>query len=471
MPTANSPELSKQELARRYTRAPHRATLASILAALTLTGLLACRGSSVSPSPASVVLILIDTLRADHLGSYGYSRPTSPTIDRLGAEGILFSQARSVAPWTNPAIVALFTGRRPTAVVPPLEHRQAIRTPLPAELPTLAESARKDDVRTLAFVDHPGISPGLGFARGFDTFVRLFSAGGFPIWSNTDGEFVVDEIERHLDGLRDARSFLYVHLVYPHRPYAPPAPYDGMFGPTTRRTSQQHREEMVNAYDAEIRYTDDVVSALLGALARKGLRDNSWVVVTSDHGEGFWEHGRAEHGNSFYDELLRVPLILSPPAAARIRPQRIDTPVSLVDLHPTVLDLLGVPRHQPPGEIHALPLLPLLTSSPAGAPRDLLSQQPHGGDVTGAALLRGGWKLIRRSERGHPPLQLYDLANDPRERENVSAEQPELVRRLERALLRALARDEAERKSLARREPEDLDDEILERLRALGYLR
>jgi arylsulfatase A-like enzyme len=426
-------------------------------------------------APANVVLVLVDTLRADHLGTYGYPRPTSPRVDRLAAESLVFEQARSVAPWTNPAIASIFTGRHPHAVLDPHRHAQAIRQALPKNVPTLASKLGEAGFRTLAFVDHPGISPGHGFARGFETFVQLYRELGTPTWGQADGDRLVDEVARHFPALAGRRFFVYVHLIFPHRPYDAPPRYTELFGPPSKVYRKRNKQRLIDAYDAEIRFTDDVVADLLAELERAGLRDDSWVIFTSDHGEGFWEHGHDEHGNSLFDELLRIPLVLAPPLSARVAPRRIETSVSLVDLHATVLEMAGVGRREATDGIEGRSLLRFASGWTARwappAPADVLTQQPHSGDVRGAALVRWPWKLIRRQERRRPPLQLYHLAEDPAERAERSAAEPDLVRRLDEALGRHLAHDRALlRDARADAEEHDLDAETIERLKALGYL-
>jgi arylsulfatase A-like enzyme len=453
------------------TRAWRRVGAIAILALLPLA-FAACRRPAPPPPAASVVFILVDTLRADHLGVYGYARPTSPTIDGLAAESLVFRHARSVAPWTNPTIASLFTGRRPTAVLEPALHRQASHTRLPPELPLLAEKLQAAGLRTAALVDHPGISPGLGFARGFETFTRTFEGADRPRWGFTDGKIVLEAFARQLQAFGDERFFLYLHLVYPHRPYAPPPPYDTMFGEITDKTTREFREPMINAYDAEIRYTDDVVRDLLAELARQGRLDESWIVLTSDHGEGFWEHGRDEHGNSLFDELLRVPLIVRPPKSAGIAPRSITSPVSLLDLHATVLqaaagDRLAAERAERGG---GRSLLRYLDGEGPALIDDVVSQQQHTGDVHATAIVRGASKLILRADPKAERLRLFDVASDPGEHAEISAQQEELTRRLERALLQHVARDTRDRANLAERTPGVLDADEIAKLKALGYL-
>jgi arylsulfatase A-like enzyme len=447
----------------------HRRALPVLL--LVLSAVAGCRaGAPPQPPPASVVVILIDTLRADHLGAYGYPRPTSPAIDRLAAESLVFRQARSVAPWTNPTIASLFTGRRPTAVMEPAPHRVAVETRLPADLPLLAEKLRAAGVRTAALVDHPGISPALGFDRGFETFTRLFEGVDKPRWGFTDDEIVLAAFAEQIARFGRERFFLYLHLVYPHRPYEPPAPFDAMFGEITGETSRAVRDQMINAYDAEIRFTDQVVERLLGELGRQGRLDDAWIVLTSDHGEGFWEHGRDEHGNSLFDELLHVPLIVRPPKGAGIAPRAIEAPVSLLDLHSTVLEAAAGLR-QAPAESGGRSLFRFLDDDADDLVDDVVSQQQHTGDVHATAVVRGTWKLILAADpKARQRARLFDLAADPEEHEERAASEEERARRLERALLQHVDRDTRNRARLAERAQGELDADEIAKLKALGYL-
>ncbi|MGB5295110.1 MAG: sulfatase-like hydrolase/transferase, partial [Thermoanaerobaculia bacterium] len=159
----------------------------------------------------NVVLVMVDTLRADHLGCYGYERETSPNLDKLASSGVLFESFYSVAPWTNPAIASLFTGRYPRAVFPPLPHKKAIGIPLPSQLPTLAERLQEAGYRTVALVDHPGINPELQFDQGFERWSGLFREGDFDTWAVTDSDFVLEQVEAALDELGGEKFFLYLH--------------------------------------------------------------------------------------------------------------------------------------------------------------------------------------------------------------------------------------------------------------------
>ena len=415
----------------------------------------------------NVVLVMVDTLRADHLGCYDYQRDTSPNLDRLATAGVLFENFYSVAPWTNPAIASLFTGRYPRAVFPPLPHKKAIGIPLPSQLPTLAERLQEAGYRTVALVDHPGINPELQFDQGFEQWHSLFEDGGFDIWTVTDSDFVLDQLLVALDELGDETFFLYLHLVYPHRPYAPPAPFDSMFGSSATKTGRAHRQEMVNAYDGEIRYTDELIGRLVEVLGERQLTQSTWLMVTSDHGEGFWEHNKAEHGNSFFNELTRVPMILVPPQRERVAGLRVKTPASLVDLKPTILGLAGL---EPEKELEGRDLR-TSWSNPADfeAPRWLFLASPHSQSVEAAAVVRGDLKYIDRLPWRQARPALFDLAEDPAEKHNLAGVSPQAAE-MSRRLQAHLIQTEQLRSGLLEEDEVELDKEVLERLRALGYL-
>lgn len=421
------------------------------------------------PRPASVLIIMIDTLRADHLGSYGYERETSPNIDRLASEGVRFERAYSVAPWTNPTIASIFTGQYPRAVLQPTKHKEAIRISLPDEVETLAERVESAGIRTIGLVDHPGISRGRGYAQGFQEYVYLGKEGGFGAWEDADSDFIRDRVRSTLAGLEHDRFLLYLHLIYPHRPYTPPPPFQGSFGPEAPgkrygRASKAVAKKMSNAYDAEILRADHLVGEIIEDMQDLGLLESTWVVLLSDHGEGFGEHGRLEHGNSFFDELLRVPLIVLPPQRAR-RPQVVTEPVSTIDVFPTLLDILGLPV---PETASGDSLLRFVEGTP-GRPRLLISSSSSSGDVQGGSIRRGRWKLIDHPVQEANPL-LFDSDADPEEKDNLAgtgvAEEPGL----RQALQDHFELVDAARAALPTGAPAEVDAESLERLKALGYV-
>jgi arylsulfatase A-like enzyme len=415
--------------------------------------------------PPHIVFILVDTLRADHLGAYGYERNTSPSIDALAAEGLLFENAYSTAPWTNPAIVTLFTGMHPQSVHPAAPHHRAIRQALPAELTTLAEALRRGGYSTAALIDHPGINARLGYDQGFDVFTRLFKSEAADSWTLTDSRRVFEAMDEQLRAMNPQQpSFVYLHLVYPHRPYEAPAPYHTLFGPSPDRVTRTQREGAINIYDGEIRYTDDLIGRIVERMRALALLEHSIVVVTSDHGEAFWEHGMSQHGNSFYDELIRVPLIIRAPRDHPLQRGRSDGLVSTVDLYPTVLQLARLPVAD---GIEGRSLF-----EPTGAvsrPRTIVfSESPHKGDIEAAASVGTGRKYIRTRRWKH---ELYDLRRDPAERENriFSTELfDDPFWRLRRRLAEHREHTGQQRRAIESRAVEP-DRETQDRLRALGY--
>jgi arylsulfatase A-like enzyme len=409
---------------------------------------------------------MIDTLRADHLSAYGYERNTSPNIDRLADESYLFEDVTAVSPWTNPSIGTLFTGRNPQSIWPPANHRQAISMPLPGEIPTLAERFRDAGFRTIGLVDHPGINQRLEFSRGFDEYSLLFREGGFPIWQDTDSAFVRERVREALESVGSEPFLLYLHLVYPHQPYIAPEPHQGAFGEENDGKQGRRRRlevrKMINAYDAEILYTDALVGEIVSDLAQLGLDPSTWVVLVSDHGEAFGEHRRFEHGNSFFDEVLRVPLILRPPGGLRSQ-RRITDPVSILDVHPTLLAIAGITV---PKGLRGVPLLGFRAPE---ADRWLFSESPHAGDIHGGAVRRGPWKYIEYGNRSRGRRVLVNLAEDPGETKNLVATD-DRAERLRRSLMEHLEASEIARSVLLEEETIEVDAETIERLRALGYI-
>jgi len=442
---------------------------AGFLAALAL--LVALRNDfRLGPAPRpNIVVIMVDTLRADHLGVYGYQRDTSPSIDALALRGTVFTAPYSVSNWTNPAIKSMFTGLDPQAVMPEASHDEAMRMPLPLSVETFAELLKTRGYGTAALVDHPGIRPWGNFDQGFDSYTMLYEEGA-PSglgWAKSDTDYVAEQFGARIDEDPETPFLIYLHVVYPHRPYTPMGEYGGMFGPDGYDDYvPEQREMLLNAYDAEVKRTDDLVALLHDALARRELLDDTWVLLTSDHGEGFWEHSFAEHGNVFYDEMIKVPMILVPPRGDLSMPARLDTPVSNLDVFATILDIASV---DPPAGTGGRSLLD--SDTWADTSRSLFSESPHKYDIHGRAIIRGGMKYMHYP--GRPAGQrdlLFDLQRDPREQTNLFGARPDLQAGLQDLLEehRQLAAVELEKLTQTTVEP---DDETLERLRALGYIR
>jgi arylsulfatase A-like enzyme len=421
------------------------------------------------PPQQIVVLVSIDTLRADHLGCYGYRRKTSPALDRLAAEGTVFEDAMTPAPWTLPAHASLLTGLYPSR-----HGLKAHDRYLPASVRTLGESFARAGFVTAAVVNSQNLSPRFGLDRGFREFLYVEEVAG----QRAPTRKIVDQAVAWLKRYGSGRLFLFVHSYDVHSDYASEPEYErefvtapkrGVDGTTAQlmayrqgklKLSPAAAPYLMDLYDAGIRQMDDELARLVGALRDGGLLDRTLFLLTSDHGEEFFEHGDVLHGRTQFQEVVRVPLVLRGPGIAAGR--RISTPVSLIDVMPTLLSRLGV---KPPEALDGEDLTRLLEGD-AGrlATRVLFGEADHNNaqaDVT-RAVRRGSSKLVY--DRLTEKHALYDLSQDAAERSDVAAARPELARELMEPLRRFLAiRGETGT-------PLKLSPEELQRLRSLGYL-
>jgi arylsulfatase A-like enzyme len=439
-------------------------TAALAASALLVAGLgAAC---SDAGSARNAIVVSLDTLRADHLGVYGHSRPTSPQIDRLAAESVVFERAQATSSWTLPSHASLLTGLYPSRHGARTASRQIV-----GDVPTLASILSGRGFATAAVVNGVLLEPRYGLARGFDSYSVV------PEDQSRAG--AAHEVTRRaLDWLRmqgDRRFFLFVHYFDLHSDYASLERYERLFDPPPGRTdgttdqlmtllgargafvTPDELERLERLYDAGIRQLDDEVGRLLRALRRGGWLEQSVFVLTSDHGEEFQEHGRFLHGITHFDEVLRVPLIVRLPQGPR--GLRVAAPVSGIDVMPTLLGLLGVPV---PEGLDGVDLRAQLRGEAAPADRPLLAETGPGSNRDALRSLRDArFKLVLDRRDGR--RSLYDLAADPGEQRDVSAEHPEVVARMVEVLAR-----HAERERIAPVAPEP-SREVRERLRALGY--
>lgn len=397
-----------------------------------------------------VVLFLVDTLRADRVGAYGYGSALTPNIDALARSGVVFEQAYAAGPWTLPSVTSLHTSTYMC------EHGVLVdRQRVPEVLETLGERMRRAGYETASYFTNPYAGPMTGLDRGFDLHRRMHGTDA------TDVAPWLDEVEEV-----DGSAFLYVHNVEPHNPYDVPeryadrvsAPVDEMMREAVRSSyaTLRHlgRIDWVNErpigttdttilqraslafldeihdpvsemYDAQVTHADERIGDLIAELKARGRWDRTLFVVVADHGEELGEHGGLEHGHTVYDELLRVPLMIAGPG---VRPGRIEAPVSLLDLTPTLLDLVGVAA---PDDLVGRSLRGALSG---GA----LSAQPIGAGFVlygedAWAVVDGGQKW---SVRGGA-AQRFDLAADPGEQRPAAVSDPApLIDALSRALSR-----------------------------------
>jgi len=451
---------------------------------LALAALLALAGCARAPQgPPDVVVILLDTLRPDHLGFLGYERETAPFLARLARESTVFESATSSAPWTAPATASLFTGLYPTQhgvdknirrlegyAVPALEGDRVRAADanvvsvsrMRSDVETLPELFRAAGWRTFGIATNLNIGAESGFHRGFDRFLRMDMLRTGPeqrrrqvAAGNLDSASAEAVWEILLEWEPEIRAsdpfFLYLHLNDPHRPYNMREPWF--------RESEDDDARMISAYDSEISFVDGVLARIY---ERFELDENAVVLVVSDHGEGFGEHGRYQHGWGLYDELVRILwMVRAPDQGVRARTSR--EPVSIVDVLPTLLGLVGAPS---PQERSGRDLAPLLrgeredeTERPVFA--HLAGTLPDGRAVVQWAVRAGRLKLIDAWGR----VELYDTAVDPAERTDLAAARPELAAALQ-GLLGPLRDAGAEGPEALRLE---VDPETIEALRALGY--
>lgn len=430
------------------------------------------------PRPRGIVLVVLDTLRADALSTYGNSRPTSPAIDRLASEGVVFESAISHAAWTLPGFVGLMSGSQPSGRV----YRGRLER-------SLATDLKKAGYRTAAFTEGAWVSRRFGFQRGFDVFwekkgeVFLGAAPGVAGSGGIDATF--DRAERWLRGNAGAPFFLLVHSYEVHLPYTrrtfardlPSGRIDGTYEVaqalevTEGRTPVGPTEvEYVRAlYEGGVAEADRHVGRLLRTLSELGIADRTLVVVTSDHGEELGERGPQRlgmHGRSVYDEVIRVPLVIRYPRMADAV-ERVEAQVRLIDVAPTVLQLAGV---RPEEQMEGRSLVPLMRGADdpervayVELTRDRSPVLSH------LAVRRSDYKLIVDTAGPHgSAVELYDLRSDPGERHDLADLRPRI-----RNELYALAVERRTRVDrLGRFNPwvrKPLPARLRQRLRALGY--
>ncbi len=430
-----------------------------------------CAGEAPEPGPPRIALLIsIDTLRPDHLGAYGHDRPTSPGLDALAAEGVLFETALSTSPWTLPAHATLLTGLYP--------HRHGLTSAtgsLAERIPTLATILGAQAFETAAIVNSAYLDRRYGFARGFDRYHYIREQPGRLPPSIE----VTDRAIAWLEEERTRRLFLFLHYYDVHSDYRSLPRYEREFlrpyaGAVDGSTEQlllfrsgrfeigdEDVARLRDLYDAGIRQMDDEIGRLIAYLAREDLLDETLLVVTSDHGEEFLEHGGVLHGRTQYEELLRVPLLLRGPGIPA--GTRVAAPVSLVDVVPTVLAALGLPV---PPETDGVDLAAFWSAENGGPEaRYLFGEADHNNaehDIT-RSVRRDRFKL--HYNRMTKQATLYDLERDSDEQHDAAAEEPERTRRMLQQLVRIP--DAPNRTELDR----ELSLDEIRHLESLGYLR
>ena len=398
---------------------------------------------SAGRSTWNVLVLTLDTTRADRLGAYGFAGADTPHMDRLAREGALFEQAESVAPLTLPAHSSLFTGRFP--------FQHGVRdngAPLDPGERTLAQALQAEGFRTAAFTAAFVLDARWGLARGFEHYDGVVTPRQDDVQRREDVRRPADEVVDHalawLDTPSKSRFFAWLHFYDAHAPYDPPD------GAVTRAPG----------YQGAINYVDSQIGRVLAFLDARHLRERTLVVLVGDHGESLGEHGERTHGLFVYEGVTRVPLIIRAPSL-RMRGRRVTDPVRSVDVMPTVLDLLGLPV---PASIAGTTLVARMTG--AGRDPDLetysesMYPRYHFGWSELRAMRAGRFKLIAA-----PRSELYDLDTDPGEQHNLYMTRPALAAALS-ARLRLREQGDADHAPRGR----TIDPDAADRLSALGYV-
>ncbi len=427
----------------------------------------------------NVIILTIDTLRADHLGSYGYFRNTSPNIDRFAEDGVLFTKAYAQASATSQSVSSFMTSKSPSKF-------RRYNKKLGYERVTLAEILKENGYKTAGIVTNPWLKEEMGFAQGFDdySYVPHYNYGFKS--SNEVNKRALDWLKEN----KDEKTFLWLHYLEPHAPYRSHEEYQydpgyqGRFkdnftnidantykNPDLKLTDEEIYH--INAlYDGEINYIDNSIGNLLSELKRTGLYDNTIIILTSDHGDEFREHGGTGHDHTLYNELINVPLIIKGPGVENITS---DNQVRLMDVVPTILDILKVKADR---SFDGVSLMPLFNRKNYNLEVYSKMENHHASIIS-----KDEWKVILKFremkfvpdkdvewEKIETRKELYDLKEDPDEQNNLIDEYPEIANELEERLMELRmevqdVEDEPEKES---------DDEISKRtkeeLRSLGYV-
>lgn len=396
------------------------------------------RAPSARPLDGPIVLISIDTLRADRLPAYGYTKTKTPNIDRLVADGVLFEHAYSHSPQTLPAHASILSGELP------FEHgvRDNIGFSVSGDQRFVQHSLKDAGFATAGFVSAYVLRHQTGINRGFDVYDDALPAAApdRPLGQvQRAGADTVAAARAWIDRQPSSKFFAFVHIYEPHKPYAPPA-----------------RFAAGDPYDGEVEHADEIVGQLLDHLRAKSFYDRATILLLSDHGEGLGDHGEDEHGIFLYRETIRVPFIVKLPGS-RGAGRRVAAPVQHVDVLPTMLELAGIS-----GSHGGRSLVPVLTGSgdlpPASIYSESLSPRYHFGWSELYALTDDRYRLIRA-----PRDELYDIQRDPGERTSIAAERTQVRTAMRRALDEILGEAPVNAPSL-------VSDDDRRKLAALGYV-
>jgi len=444
--------------------------LAPIILILICNGLIySYRLPNRSKGP-NIIFISIDALRADRLSCYGYHRNTSPNIDRLTSQGVLFKNAFSQATWTLPSHASIFLSQ--------YVWRHKVNTGkkrLGNSFTTLAEILRDRNYTTCAFVGGGLLSSGYGFNQGFE----IYDDGSPRRRRFYEISSYINKLLSWLESVKNRKFFLFIHTFDVHGPYNPPAPYfdlytkgccegkhlrtsKGIIVPRRLDASKLTSGEInyiMAVYDGGINYVDDQLGKIFEKLNQLGIYENTIIIITADHGQGFKEHGSLKHGYKPYIELVHVPLIMRGPGIPRNRTY--ENWVQHIDIAPTILEILNIPQRK---EMQGRSILSLMNNCEI---EEYFSTYSWGleGSQGPVSLRTKKWTYIMKHNK---PDELYDRINDPKEQNNVIEKRPLIAQKLKKDLEDFIALTSKGKPQVA--EKVHIDEEFKEQLKSLGYL-
>ena len=433
----------------------------------------------------SVILIIADTLRADHVGAYGSTATKTPAMDRLAKDGVVFENAFANSTWTRPSVATILTSLYPSS------HKVMYKTDLlPDGVTTITETMKDAGYRTVGYVTNINVAPSFRFEQGFEEYYylspefffgatdsgsklafysgmrlireRFFSTSKWVQYYYQDAQTVNGAALPWLDRNGTGAFFTLIHYMDPHDPYFE-IPYNGVAVARvdTPNPDPSQRDRMATLYASNVEYLDRFIGNLIEALKASGQYDDTVIALVADHGEEFYEHKGWWHGTTLYDEESRVPFVVKLARNARAG-TRVKSPAQLLDLSPT---LVAAAKVEAPETWQGRDLF-----SDAPAPEALFQEEDHEGNVL-HSIRTERWKLIVANEgnpRGLPPIELFDIQADPKETKNVAAANPQVVEKLSSDLV-ALKAHAASRAVSG--ESGVIDEATRQKLESLGYVK
>jgi arylsulfatase A-like enzyme len=444
--------------------------LGIFIVGLIIAGILVLKNLRGKGQDFNIILISIDTLRADHLGCYNYPRDTSPSVDKFREDAILFRRCTAQSSSTLTSHASILTSLIPS-------HHGAFFTrgqALPDNIKTMAELLKEKGYRTISFNDGGQIAPQFGLTQGFDKYESMSDKIKAE---HLNFNRIVTKTMTWLDENPAEKFFLFLHTYETHHPYTPKKRQLKLFESNYKgdlnwqvtvemiekinkgeiKLTGEDKQHIINTYDAEIRSMDESFGLLIDYLKKKKLYDNTLIIFTSDHGEEFGEHGTwAMHSHTLFNELLHVPLLFKLPGS-KFASRKVNHLVLSIDILPTVMDLLGEKMSK---DFEGSSLVPLIKGIPPKKPVFAISQRDMQQTYVSAywSVMTRKWKLY--------DAKLYDILNDPGELKDISAAHEELKTSLQKYALKYMKR----RDKKFTGEKITLDDELRKKLKSLGYL-